>query len=330
LKGADRFFLSSGGGYLFGRGRTGRIVAYDLNSEQFCGQFSCAGRAVDLAVHPGGRLAQVTVSSGDGGSVDLIETGRFLRRGHLELPLRPVEGTLSVSPDGLWGAAVLGQPDREESSLVGWTTDPLEIRFITPLGRRGRSIAFGPGSRRLYLACPRDSEVLTIGMDTGNIIQYLRMAGRPFQVRTERRGRAVWVLCESLGNMAIVDTSRGTITASLPLHGVADPGSRIAASPEGKLAVVPAEEGVVLLNSDAGGERYGRPEDRLELGCRAAFAVWSPLGDEVLLSDTEGGAVLALDVDRGDVSMDDTSQCLHLRAQTRDGGPPNLNPLFPP
>jgi DNA-binding beta-propeller fold protein YncE len=244
--------------------------------------------------------------------------------------MAPVEGTLAVSSDGLWGAAVLGRPDGGDCALVGWTTDPLAIRFKTPLTRGGGSSAFGSGGRRLYLACPRESEVLTIDTGTGNIVQHLRMAGRPFQVRTGRRGRAVWVLCESLGNVAIVDTSSGTATASLPLQGVADPESRIAVSPEGKLAVVPSGEGVALLNSDAGGGRYGQLEDRLDLGCGAAFAVWSPLGDEVFLIDPGNGDVLALDVDRGDVSMDDTRQCLPQRSLARDDGFPNMNPLFPP
>lgn len=299
-----------------------------MNDERFCGLIPCDGRPTDLEIHPGGRLAQVTLASGNVGRVDLIETGRFLNRGHLEFPMPPVEGTLAVSPDGLWGATVVARPEGGAAALVGWITDPLMIRFVTPLPKGGGAMAFG--NRNLYLACPAESEVLAISLETGNIVQHLRMAGRPFQVRAERLGRSVWVLCESLGHVAIVDTSRGSTTASLPLPGAAGPGSRMAVSPEGKLAVVPAGEIVTLLNSDAGGERYGQTEDRLDVGCGAAFAVWSPLADEVILSDPGNGVVLALDVDRGDVSMDDTRQCLRLRSLAGDGGSFQRNPLFPP
>ncbi len=333
-RGDGGFLLAAKGDVLYCRGRSGEILLFDMVSERFHGAVACGGFPRGLAVLHGGRLAQVTVSSGDAGGVELLETDRFHRVARLDLPLPPEEGPAAVSPDGSLGAAILRRAGKDESLVACWTQDPLRIRFVRPAGTGARSVAFDPEGRYLYAACHGESEVVAFSVDSGNIAQNLRMAGRPFQVRTEPRGRTVWVLCESLGSLAIVDTARGTIRASLPLRGVKDPEGRLACSPEGKLAVVPAEDGVALLNSDAGGDRYGRMEDRLELGRTAAYAAWSPLGDEVFLSDAESGSVLGLSVDRGDVTMDDTGQYLATRVRdvkARDGDVPlSSNPLFPP
>ncbi len=332
-KTGGRSFLGAQGDRIFFRGPSDDILVFDPGTEQFRGAAACGGRPCDVAVLPGRVLMETTVASGSAGRVVLFEAGRLAPVDQLNLPLPPMEKTMAVSPDGRMGTAILGPAGKGEYLVAGWTLDPLRVKFVASLESTAAAAEFDPDGKRVWVACPGESEVVAIEIDSGNISQRLRLAGRPFQVRTERRGRTVWALCESLGSLAIVDGARGRIAASLPLRGLRGPGSRLASSPEGKLAVVPTEEGAALLNSDAGGDRYGRLEDHLELGRRTAYAAWSPLGDEVFLSDAESGAVVALNVNRGDVAMDDTGK--YLGAQVRPAPVRNsslfpLNPLFPP
>ncbi len=312
------------------------LTLFDMASEQFRGSLPCSAQPCDLVSLPDERHILVAVSSGHTGYVELLEAGRGASEGRLLLPWPPVPGTLVFSPERGLGAVVVRSPEGAGESLVCWSLGPFSPLWTAPVGAGTRSVDFDPDGLRIYAACHGDSEVLEVDVALGKITRRLRMAGRPFQVRAERSGRTVWVLCEKLGSVTVVDPRHGLTSAKLPLRGVAAPLNRLAVSPEGKLAVVPQREGasVALLNSDTRSRRYGEVEDRLELGRSVACAAWSPLGDEVFVTDDVLGAVLSLVVDRGDLTMHDTVEFIaeKLRKAASRGRRPAepKNPLFPP
>jgi sugar lactone lactonase YvrE len=317
---SSRSFLGASNGIVFWGSPHG-VGLLDPVRGKLRGPLALEGRPCDVAALPGGRQLVVTVAGEKYGRVELWDLERGRCEARLALPMPPVAETLTLFPERDLGAVALHAADRDEDVVVCWRLSTLMPHCRTTVGAGARSLAFDPDGQSLFVACHGDSEVLVVDVWQGKITQCLRMAGRPFQVHSDRMGRTVWALCESLGNVAILDAGRGSLTARVPLRGVKASSNRAVFTPEGKLAAIPEGEGgsVALVNHDARGRRYGELEDRLEVGRSVASACWSPLGDELYVTDDALGAVLALSLDRGDINLNDTSELIH--EQLREPAP---------
>jgi DNA-binding beta-propeller fold protein YncE len=195
-----------------------------------------------------------------------------------------------------------------------------------------RSIAFEPGGRFLYAACHDDSTLAVIDVRERRIVERIHLAGKPYSTVCDPVGRRIWVLCEKLGHLAMVDPGDHTVCRLTQLPGLKPGARQVAFSPEGRLAVVPQlEDGsLALVEGGTPCAGYGEVADTLELGREMGEVAWSPLGEEVYAASPGAGEVLRLSVDRGDQEMKDTDLYLMDQLLRQEDSAGYKNPLFPP
>lgn len=319
----DRLFPSHRQDTLYLPGVPDKLMLFDGASGQFVGSLPCGGRPRGLAFVPASSRAFLTWEGPTGGTVELVDERGFGPLARLDFTRAPIAESMALAPRSDLAAVLLRPRGEGPVEAACWRMQGLVPVCTVPVGGGACALAFDGSGERLFVACPDDLEVAVIDIVEERVLRRIRMPGRPYQLRADREGRAIWVLCEKLGCVAVLEAGHGSIVASVPLGAVAGPSNRMIFSPEGKLLAVPmgSDGAVALVNADPTHSRYGGLEDRLELGTPLAAAVWSPLGDEIYAADT-GGALFALRVSRGDIGIDDTDQYLPENTRWRAGRGP--------
>ena len=250
----------------------------------------------------------------------------------MDLPLAPLRGTLALLPKRGLGAVVLRDGLRRDEAIALFDCQPGSEPCILRMEGGVRSLAFDPDGRFLYAACHDDSSLAVIDVREQRVIERVLLAGEPYLVQADPVGRRIWSLCERLGHLAVIDTNDHMVVRRTQMAALASGRHQFAFSPEGRLAVVPeVQEGCLsLLEAGSVGARDGELQDSLELGREIGVVLWSPLGEEIYVTAPDSGALLSLQVDRGDQEIKDTDLYLmeQLLRQTDAAG--FKNPLFPP
>jgi DNA-binding beta-propeller fold protein YncE len=321
--------LGAFGDDIFAALQGGKIAVLSAAARQARGVVDVRGEPVDFKVLPDAGQAVAAVAAPEGGflvHLDLAPCRVVFRR---PLPGAPVPGTLSVELSRNRVSVAVHSGPGASSVLTFPLCAPGPETRCSLEGTVGDLVAEA-GGEYLYAAIPAESEVAVLDLSGARVIERLRMAGRPFQLLAEPDSRRVWATCEGLGHAALIDVRAHRVVRRIFAPGTREESNRIAISPDGRLLVVPefARQSVSLAVT---GIPEGDPEpDRLEVGRSIGAVAWSPLGDELYVSDPEQGDVLALRVDRGALPMKDTDHCLAetVRARLRAMGV--RNPLFPP
>jgi hypothetical protein len=310
----------------------GGLALFDLGARAFVGSIHGGGPAGDFLVAPGGRMALLSLGSGGRGSIELVDLERWERRAVVALPGEPLAGTMTLSPRKDRGAILISVEDGRGRIAVTWWTATFRTLEARRVPADASAIAFADGGQALAVASPSTSEVILLDLESGRERSRVGMVGCPFHLSTDPSGGNLWVLCGSVGHVAVADARAGRVVSRVLLEGLDPSSNRVAFSPEGRLAAVAegAGGGVVLLDADPSSPGYGLLVDRLELGRVLSGLAWSPLGDEILVGDAALGAVVVLGVDRGTRSLKDTDQYLleHLREKLELER--RKNPLVPP
>ncbi len=325
-------FIAGFGESIFLRGNSGKVEVFDAASRRSSGSIPCCGDAVDMAFLAELRQAVLTSASGRDGHVELVALSPVQTLARMELPLPPVRDSLALLPSHGLGALVLRDADRRDEVVALFECRPGEDPCLLPIQGGVRSVAFEPGGRFLYAACHDESTLAVIDVRERRIVERIHLAGQPYAVVADAVGRRIWVLCEKLGHLVMVDPSDQAMFRLTQLPGLKPGSKQIAFSPEGRLAVVPqlGDGSLSLIEGGMPGAGYGELDDSLELGREMGEVAWSPLGEEIYVASPGAGEVLRLTVDRGDQEMKDTD--LYLMDQLlRQEDPAGLkNPLFPP
>lgn len=315
-------FVSHRDEHIYVPGRPDKLSLFNGATGEFVGSLPCHGEPGHLLFLPGGERAMLSLVSPGGGAIEFIDTASFAPLSRLEMTRAPVPNSLAVSSGKGVGATVLTSVDRTYAEVACWRIEGLQPLFTLPVGEGAGAVAFSGDGRHLFVASPAELEIIGIDVAEGAMVRRVKVEGRPFQLRPDRSGRAIWALCDRPGGVAVLDARALALSHQIPLAAVAASDIPMSFSPDGKLAVVPegGAGSVALLNADPQHPRYGRLEHRLKLGCPAGEAAWSPLGDEIFVS-APGGQVFALKVFRGDITMTDTDEYIAGQLRLAARGP---------
>ncbi|MBI3858195.1 MAG: YncE family protein [Planctomycetes bacterium] len=326
------FFLAGFEDSIFLGGLPGKVGVFSAASRRHGGSIPCDGDACDLATLPEARQAVLAGVAGNAGFIELMGLSPVQKLARMELPLPPVRGTLTLLPGRGLGAVVLRDADHRDEAVALFECRPGAEPCFLRMEGGVRALAFEPEGRFLYAACHDHSMLTVIDIAEERVVDHVLLVGEPVDVVSDPVGRRIWVMCENLGHVALVDPKDHSLFRRTPMAGSAPGLRRLAFSPEGRLVVVPDTESGSLLLVEGGipDARYGDVDDCLELGREIGGVVWSPLGDEIYVASPRAGEVLRLGVDRGDQEIKDTD--LYLMDQLlRQDDPAGLkNPLFPP
>jgi DNA-binding beta-propeller fold protein YncE len=307
----------------------GKIAILSSAARQIRGVVDLRGEAVDFKVlHDAGQAVAAVAAPGGGFLVHLeLSPSRIAFR--RPLPGVPIAGTLCIEES----RNRLSVAVRAAQGACSVLTIPLRApgsETRVPLDGAVGDLVAEAGGEYLYAAIPAESEVAVLDLSGARVIERLRMAGRPFQLQAEPDSRRVWALCEGLGHAALIDARAHRVVRRIFAPGAREEANAMSISPEGRLIAVPEFERQSVSLSVTGLPEGDSEPDRLEMGRSVGALAWSPLGDELYVSDPEQGDVLALRVDRGDLRVKDTDHCLaeSVRARLRAMGV--RNPLFPP
>jgi hypothetical protein len=224
------------------------------------------------------------------------------------------------------GAVIVRRQGAAGGLLVVWSALPLRAQFSWELGPESDSLAFSSKEGLLLVSAPESSELLALDVPGGRLVRRTMLLGQAFRLAAELEEAGVWAVCRSVGHLVRADRSLGTVPPPIPLRDVDAAWTRLAFSPEGRLAILSGspEGEFLLLDTDIHSGSYGTPLDRLEMGRALAGAAWSPLGDEVYVA--AGEDLLTVAVDRSDLRLKDTAEYLEQVVRP----PASPSPLFPP
>jgi YVTN family beta-propeller protein len=258
------------------------------------------GRAPhELAVSPDGRTALV----GEYGPED--EHGRTVAI--LDVASATVTGRIDVGPDSrphsvafLPGGrrAVVTLQDSDTLAMVDLESRSVVRAFPTG-GRESHMVRLSPAGDYAYVTSRLEEGTVSILDLEGNATTWVLETGAGAEgLAVTPDGGEVWVLDREAGTISIVSTARGIVVERVPTRVQSN---RIAISRSGEAIVTNGTSSEALVQYVAVIDVASR-EKRRELPLRGgeaakgAFGIW--IQDRTaFISDTDGGRVLAFDLD---------------------------------
>jgi DNA-binding beta-propeller fold protein YncE len=328
---ARPFLLASFEDDAFASFHGGKVAVLSASTRQLHGVIDVRGEARGMAVLPESRQALVAVASIDEGFLAHLELSPHRLVMRRPLPGLPVDGTLTVDTARERAAvAVHPEPGRTEIVICPLRSGASSDRI--PIDGAVAALALDGSGEFLYAACPDASEVVIVDLAGLRILERLPLPGRPFQLELEAGSSRVWALCEELGHAALLDPQRHGVVRHIFTPGIRREDNRFAFRPDGRFFAIPERQGqcVSLACSGAACKEVAQEVERLELGRGVGRVAWSPLGDELYVSDAERGEVVALKLDLPIGRKQDTDYLLRDLNRRREAGRPPKDPLFPP
>jgi DNA-binding beta-propeller fold protein YncE len=286
-------------GTLLVANKTGDSVSFiDLDSGREVARVAVGRAPHEVAVSPGGRLALV----GEYGPEE--EHGRTVAL--LDVASASVIGRIDVGPDsrphsmaflpGKWAAVTL--QDSDQLAIVDLETRSVE-RTLKTGGRESHMIRLSPDRERAFVTSRLEEGTLSILDLVGNAPTRVLETGAGAEgLAVTPDGREVWVLDREAGTISIVDTVRGVVVDRVPSRMQSN---RIAISRAGEAVVTNGTSGEAMVQYVTVFDVASR-QKRRELPLRGgepakgAFGIW--IQDRTaFISDTDGGRVLAFDLD---------------------------------
>jgi DNA-binding beta-propeller fold protein YncE len=258
------------------------------------------GRAPhELAVSPDGRTALV----GEYGPED--EHGRTVAI--LDVATATVAGRIDVGPDSRphsiaflpgGGRAAVTLQDSDTLAIIDLASSSVERTYETG-GRESHMVRLSPGGERAYVTSRLEEGTVSIIDLEGNATTWVLETGAGAEgLAVTPDGGEVWVLDREAGTISIVSTTRGIVVERVPTRMQSN---RIAISRAGEAIVTNGTSGeamvqyVTVFDVASRKKRRELPLRGLE-PAKGAFGIWIQ-GRTAFISDTNGGRVLAFDLD---------------------------------
>ncbi len=258
------------------------------------------GRAPhELAVSPDGRLVLV----GEYGSEE--EHGRTVAL--LDVPSASVVGRIDVGEKSR-PHSIAFLPGGERAVVTLQDSDTLAIldlasrtvaRVIPTGGRESHMVRLSPDGRQAFVTSRLEEGTVSIlDLEGDAPTRVLETGAGAEGLAVTPDGREVWVLDRAAGTISIVDTVRSIVVDRVPSRMQSN---RIAISRAGEAIVTNGTSGETLaqyLRVIDVASRKSRREFHLKGGepAQGAFGIW--IQDRtVFISDTDGGRVLAYDLE---------------------------------
>jgi DNA-binding beta-propeller fold protein YncE len=280
--------------------KTGDSVSFiDLDSGREAARVSVGRAPHELAVSPDGR----TILVGEYGPEN--DHGRTVAI--LDLASATVLGRIDVGPDSR-PHSIAFLPGGDRAIVTLQNSDKLAIvdlasrtvsRTISTGGRESHMVRLSPDGRRAFVTSRLEEGTLSILDLEGDASTRVIETGAGAEgLAVTPDGREVWVLDREAGTISIVDTTRGVVVDRIPSRMQSN---RIAISAAGEAILTNGTSGeslVQYVNVIDVASRKHRRELPLKGGQpgTGAFGIW--IQDRTaFISDTDGGRVLAYDLD---------------------------------
>jgi YVTN family beta-propeller protein len=286
-------------GTLLVANKSGDSVSFiDLDSGREAARVPVGRAPHELAVSPDGRMALV----GEYGPED--EHGRTVAI--LDVASATVADRIDVGPDSrphsmafLHGnRAVVTLQDSDTLAIVDLDSRAIE-RTLRTGGRESHMVRLSPDSRHAFVTSRLEEGTLSIlDLEGDAPTRVLETGAGAEGLAVTPDGREVWVLDREAGTISIVDTVRGVVADKVPSRMQSN---RIAISRAGEAIVTNGTSGEAMVQYVSVFDvatRQKRRELPLRGGepAKGAFGIW--IQDRTaFISDTDGGRVLAFDLD---------------------------------
>ncbi len=280
--------------------KSGDSVSFiDLDSGREVARVPVGRAPHELAVSPDGRMILV----GEYGPEE--EHGRTVAI--LDLPSATVAGRIDVGeksrphsvvflPGGK--RAVVTLQDSDTLAILDLASRTV-VRSLPTGGRESHMVRLSPDGRQAFVTSRLEEGTLSIlDLEGGGPPRVLETGPGAEGLAVTPDGREVWVLDRAAGTVSVVDTARSIVVDRIPSRLQSN---RIAISRAGEAVVTNGTSGESLaqyMHVVDVASRKKRRELPLKGGAPAkgAFGIW--IQDRtVFISDTDGGRVLAYDLD---------------------------------
>ena len=283
--------------------KSGDSVSFiDLDSGREAARVAVGRAPHELAVSPDGR----TVLVGEYGPEDAH--GRTVAI--LDLASASVVGRIDVGPDSRphsiaflpGGSRAVVTLQNQDTLAVLDLASRTVVRTIPTGGRESHMVRLSPNARRAYVTSRLEEGTLSIiDLEGDSKTRVLETGAGAEGLAVTPDGREVWVLDREAGTISIVDTHRAVVVERISSRMQSN---RIAISGAGEAVVTNGTSGEALVqfvNVFDVASRAKRKELPLKGGQpgEGAFGIW--IQDRTaFISDTNGGRVLAYDLDEWD------------------------------
>jgi len=280
--------------------KAGDTVSFiDLDSGREAARVAVGRAPHELAVSPDGRtvlVGEYGPESAHGSSVAILDLASASVVGRIDVGPNSRPHSVAFLPGG--SRAVVTLQDSDALAVLDLASRAV-VRTIATGGRESHMVRLSPDGRRAYVTSRLGEGTLSIiDLEGGSPTRVLETGAGAEGLAVTPDGREVWVLDREAGTISIVDTVRAVVVERISSRMQLN---RVAISGAGEAVITNGTSGEALVqyvNLFDVRSRTKRKELPLKGGQpgEGAFGIW--IHDRTaFISDTDGGRVLAYDLD---------------------------------
>lgn len=280
--------------------KSGDSISFiDLDRDREVARVAVGRAPHELAVSPDGRtilVGEYGPESAHGRTVAILDLVSASVVGRIDVGADSRPHSIAFLPGG--DRAVVTLQDSDTLAILDLASRTV-VRTIPTGGRESHMVRLSPDGRRAYVTSRLEEGTLSIlDLEGDSPTRVLETGAGAEGLAVTPDGREVWVLDRAAGTISIVDTTRSVVVDRIPSRMQSN---RIAISGAGHAVITNGTSGeavVQYVNVFDAASRTKRKELPLKGGHPAAgaFGIW--IQDRTaFISDTDGGRVLAYDLD---------------------------------
>lgn len=280
--------------------KSGDSVSFiDLDSGRESARVAVGRAPHELAVSPDGRMVLVAEYGPEeehGRTVAILDLPSAAVVGRIDVGEKSRPHSIAFLPGGK--RAVVTLQDSDTLAILDLASRTV-ARSIPTGGRESHMVRLSPDGRRAFVTSRLEEGTLSIlDLEGEGPTRVLETGPGAEGLAVTPDGREVWVLDRAAGTISIVDTARSIVVDRVPSRMQSN---RIAISRAGEAVITNGTSGETLIQYVSVFDVVSRKRRReLPLSggepAKGAFGIW--IQDRtVFISDTDGGRVLAYDLD---------------------------------